>query len=174
MSRAGQLSSGFEGFDDLKDPSEDFFPGSKRPKVEEDKRLHSLNKDPKSPKPIPVNDKNPLPWDAHPLRKTVRVKGGTPVTLELFSIGALAKALGKSPITIRTWMKKGWLPRARFRTQGAPTAIGQGARQLWTRAEIEAILRIATEEKILEWHPDIKASHFSERVLEFFKSEVIG
>lgn len=170
------MSEGLEGFDDLKDPSEDFYPGSKRPKAAEDKRLRSLNNEPSINKPMVVSppDKGSLPWDIHPQRKTVRIKGGKQVTLELFTIGALAKALGKSPITIRTWMKKGWLPRARFRTPGAPTSIGQGARQLWTRAEVEAILRIATEEGILEWHPDIKASNFSARVLEFFKSEVIG
>jgi hypothetical protein len=39
---------------------------------------------------------------------------GTP--RKLYTIGSLAKALGKKPVTIRSWEAKGWLPAASFRT----------------------------------------------------------
>jgi hypothetical protein len=34
----------------------------------------------------------------------------------MYPIGSLAKALGKQPVTIRSWEDKGWLPPATFRT----------------------------------------------------------
>lgn len=37
-------------------------------------------------------------------------------TRKLYTIGSLAKALGKKPVTIRSWEAKGWLPSASFRT----------------------------------------------------------
>ncbi len=40
--------------------------------------------------------------------------GGSP--RKFYSIGSLAKALGKKPVTIRSWEDKGWLPSASFRT----------------------------------------------------------
>ncbi len=38
------------------------------------------------------------------------------VTQKFYTIGALASALGKQPVTIRSWERKGWLPKAKFRT----------------------------------------------------------
>jgi hypothetical protein len=35
---------------------------------------------------------------------------------KFYSIGALATALGKQPVTLRSWEQKGWLPAASFRT----------------------------------------------------------
>jgi hypothetical protein len=39
---------------------------------------------------------------------------GNPV--KFYPIGALSLALGKTPVTIRSWEHKGWLPKARYRT----------------------------------------------------------
>lgn len=33
-----------------------------------------------------------------------------------YTVGSLAKALGKSQVTIRSWEQKGWLPQAAWRT----------------------------------------------------------
>jgi hypothetical protein len=33
-----------------------------------------------------------------------------------YTIGSVAKALGKTPVTIRSWEAKGWLPSASYRT----------------------------------------------------------
>jgi hypothetical protein len=35
---------------------------------------------------------------------------------EFYSIGELAKAIGRTPVTVRSWESKGWLPAPRFRT----------------------------------------------------------
>lgn len=40
---------------------------------------------------------------------------------KFYTIGSLAKALGKKPVTIRSWEAKGWIPSASFRTP-APSA----------------------------------------------------
>ena len=38
------------------------------------------------------------------------------VLTKMYPIGSLAQALGKKPVTIRSWEDKGWLPPATFRT----------------------------------------------------------
>lgn len=43
------------------------------------------------------------------------------VVRKFYTIGALAKALGKQPVTLRAWESKGWIPAAGFRT---PTPRG--------------------------------------------------
>lgn len=37
-------------------------------------------------------------------------------TKRFYTIGAVASALGKKPVTIRSWEQKGWLPSASYRT----------------------------------------------------------
>lgn len=39
------------------------------------------------------------------------------IVRKFYTIGSLAKALGKTPVTIRSWEQKGWLPAANFRTK---------------------------------------------------------
>lgn len=34
-----------------------------------------------------------------------------------YTVGSLARALGKQPVTIRSWESKGWIPAAGYRTQ---------------------------------------------------------
>jgi hypothetical protein len=109
-------------------------------------------------------------WDAHPVRRTVRVEE-KPVTVELFTIGALAKALGKKPVTLRKWMAKGWLPQAQYREK---LVGGAGQRRYWSRQQIEIIHRIAKEEGLLDvWQPDVQQLfRFSQRVKEAFRRGV--
>lgn len=45
--------------------------------------------------------------------KTYIINGETKV---FFTIGELAKALGRRPVTIRMWESRGWLPKATYRT----------------------------------------------------------
>jgi len=77
-------------------------------------------------------------WDANPIMKTL---GGQEV--EVFTIGSLAKALEKSIISIRSWEKKGYLPRAPYRLR-SKTLNGQkvSGNRVYTRRLIE----IAVEE----------------------------
>jgi hypothetical protein len=100
-------------------------------------------------------------WDAHPVRRTMKVDG-KPVTVELYTIGALAKALGKKPVTLRKWMARGWLPQAQYRER---LVGGAGQRRYWSRRQIEVIAQIAKEEGILVFHPEIQdLNRFSQRV----------
>lgn len=103
-------------FDDL------HYPGSKRERRP-------------APPPKPEEER----WDARPIRKKHRGE-----VVEFFDSGALARALGKSTVTIRTWERKGYIPRAPFRLPGYVDAEGveQPGRRVYTRELID----IAVEE----------------------------
>ena len=81
------------------------------------------------------------PWDTHPRIYTTR---GTET--EFFPISALATALRRKTVTVRKWEQKGYLPKAQFRSPGG----GEKQDRLYTREQIEGLLRIAREEKLLE------------------------
>jgi DNA-binding transcriptional MerR regulator len=74
-----------------------------------------------------------LPWKVHTLGSD-----GTP----LFSIGALAKAIGRSVLTIRLWEKRGLIPKTAFLS-------GKGDR-LYTAEMIEEIVERLRSEGRLE------------------------
>lgn len=79
-------------------------------------------------------------WDAHPLVKS-RKNGET---TEFFFPSALAKALGRTSGTIRTWERAGYIPAAPFRLPGYTDARGKKhpGKRVYTRELIE----IAVEE----------------------------
>lgn len=65
--------------------------------------------------------------------------------VELFTIGEVAKAIGRKPVTIRMWESRGWIPRANYRT---PKPIGQQVpgkevkgRRLYTRSQVEFLAK---------------------------------
>jgi hypothetical protein len=129
---------------------DDFFPGSKRKRRE--------------PRPVPEKKRS---WDAEP--RFYEVNGEK---VEFFTIGALAEVLDKKPVTLRTWIRHGKLPEARFKLppRGKATFGEQGGQRLWTRAQIEAIAVIAAEEGVLGVKPkDFAKTKFTERVIEVMK-----
>jgi len=68
--------------------------------------------------------------------------GGDPT--KFYTVGSLAKALGRSPITVRSWESKGWLPAATFRApapraQQIPGKPSRGAR-LYSREQIDFLV----------------------------------
>jgi hypothetical protein len=102
----------------------------------------------------PVNRVTPkvqneaVDWAAKPLKYMV---GGE--EREFFSIGHLAKALGYSVQSIRAWENTQLLPKSRYRSPNQrranqPEHLTKGKR-LWTREQIEGILRIASEEGVI-------------------------
>ena len=118
-------------------------------------------RDPTEPPPTrPDNDEDP--WDAYPVVFPWRGSD-----TEFFTLGALAKAMGKSPITLRTWERRGWLPLARYRTSSVNP---QKAKRLYTRAQVEGIVKIAREEGLLQWKPQKVTRSFTVRVVELFKA----
>jgi hypothetical protein len=79
------------------------------------------------------------------------VKG---VTRKFYTIGSLAKAIGRAPVTVREWERKGWLPPAAFRT---PTPKGEQVpgkqvkgRRLYSEAQVvflvEAMLSFSIDD----------------------------
>lgn len=72
--------------------------------------------------------------------RVYRIKGED---VELFTIGDLAAAINKRPVTIRMWESKGWIPRANWRSpapQGEqiPGKPAKG-RRLYTRKQVELL-----------------------------------
>ena len=103
---------------------DEFYPGSKRKrKVTEPKK----------------REIEPLQgWDSKPYVKTL--PNGRDV--EMFTIGALAQALGRPVITIRTWIKEGYLPASPYRLPVKKNVRGedQMGRRLYSRSMIETVI----------------------------------
>jgi hypothetical protein len=96
-------------------------------------------------------------WAARP--KFYFVNG---VEMEFFGIRALAVALGRSPETIRRWEATRIMPRLSYwRHFENPRA----RRRLWTRSQIEEVVRIAREEGVLGHKvANFDLTNFSERM----------
>jgi hypothetical protein len=79
-------------------------------------------------------------WTANPIRKTL--PNGR--DMEFYTIGALAVALGRPLITIRYWMKEGYLPAPSYRLGDKIDAKGKEikGRRLYSRAQIEEAVRL--------------------------------
>lgn len=101
-----------------------YYPGSKR------KRKAPVQKEPE----VQI-DKN---WDAKPYSKTL--PNGTDI--DMFTIGALAAAVGRPVITIRTWIKEGYLPASPYRLPDTVDKYGKTnfGRRMWSRAMIESLI----------------------------------
>lgn len=128
----------------------EYYPGSKRPIVRHRNRKRGQPLDPDR-------------WDCRP--KTLKVKGEN---VEFFTIGQLGKALGgRKPVTIRKWEQTGVIPKPTFRK---PSDDPRGQRRLYTRAQVEGMVRIAKEEGVLQTHSKpITQTKFSERVIALFR-----
>lgn len=112
------------------EPAPEFYPGSKR-KITRDKP-HKLKS--------PAQDK---PWDRNPRK----LKAGG-VEKEFFTIGALAEAINRKPVTIRSWEASGIMPKARYRT---PDVGDQPGRRLYTRHQVEGMIELCAKHGILEF-----------------------
>lgn len=99
---------------------DDFYPGSKRKRRE-----------PPKPQVQPKAD-----WDQRSVKKIL--PNGTEV--DMYTLGALADALGRPIITIRLWMKEGHIPSSPYRLPAKKDKNGEvrQGRRLYTKAMIEA------------------------------------
>jgi hypothetical protein len=101
----------------------------------------------------PVSEPETAVWDAKPVHYMVNGE-----KQEFFFISHLAKALDYSVQSIRAWEAQGLLARTPFRSprpKGKPQAAGsQRGKRLWTREQIEGIIRIARKHKVI--FPDRK------------------
>lgn len=85
-------------------------------------------------------EKEPQAWDSRPYKKIVRGQ-----EVEFFTIGAIGTALGRSTVTIRQWIAKGYLPAATYRLPDKNNIKG---RRLYTRGQVEALLDVAVKHHI--------------------------
>lgn len=104
---------------------DEYYPGSKRKRT--------------APK-VQVVQEVSSDWDARPYIKTM--PNGQDV--EMFTIGALADALGRPIITLRAWMKEGHLPMSPYRLPSKVDKHGvmRQGRRLYTRPMIEAAIEV--------------------------------
>lgn len=150
-----------------RDDIEDLFDGLTYPGSKTPLKHHQR------PVPPPPEPPKPKEWDDRPLKRTVLVRG-KPVDREFFTIQSLAMALGRSQVTIRAWIDKRWLPDATYRSKPSKGIRGDAGRRLWTRAQIEAIVRIADEEGLLGHNlanSELSKSRFTERIWEYLRSD---
>lgn len=71
---------------------------------------------------------------------------------KFYTIGSLAQALNRKPVTIRSWESKGWIPSASFRTpppkgEQVPGKATKG-RRLYSEAQIVFLVEAAIEFQI--------------------------
>lgn len=87
------------------------------------------------------------PWDSHP-RPTVLPNGKE---IDLFTIGALAEALGRPVITLKLWMDEGHLPTSPYRlpTKTDKNGKERAGRRLYSRSMIESAIEIFTKFGVL-------------------------
>lgn len=112
---------------------DDYYPGSKRKrkvKVEPKKEVEPDSS-----------------WDSHP--RITTLPNGTDI--ELFTIGALAAALGRPVITIRAWLKEGYLPAAPYRLPAKKNINGEDhqGRRLYSRAMVEKVVELFAKAGLL-------------------------
>jgi hypothetical protein len=97
-------------------------------------------------------------WDSSAIKKNLNGK-----ETEVFTIGAMAQALEKSIISIRSWEKRGYLPRAPYRLR-SKTLNGEkvAGNRVYTRRLIEITIEEFSKRGLLgvsrvEWskHHDL-------------------
>jgi len=60
--------------------------------------------------------------------------------IEFFYVGQVARAIGRSPVTLRAWEASNVIPKSGYIKPGKDV---RGRRRLYTRAQAEAIVRLA-------------------------------
>lgn len=112
----------------------DFYPGSKRKKQSVVKAR--------------IKKEQSLSWDAKPYIKTLP----TGKQVEMFTIGALSKALGRPIVTLYQWMDAGYLPTSPYRLPNTTGKNGTtiAGRRLYTRKMIEVTVDLFSRFGLLE------------------------
>lgn len=103
------------------------------------------------------------------------------VATEFYTVGQVAAALNRSPVTIRKWERLNVIPVAPFRS---PAQVRKQARRLYTRSQLEALVQIAWEEGLMKFtrgkdgleYPVVNVgdTKFTERVRAAFRALADG
>lgn len=83
--------------------------------------------------------------------KIYRING---IDVELFTIGELARAIGRKPVTVRMWEREGWIPKPKYRTpaprgEQIPSRPTKG-RRLYSRAQLEFLAKAVSSFSLAE------------------------
>jgi len=132
---------------------DEYYPGSK-------KKRKPLNPQAKKPKP-----KEESSWDSKPQVK--QLPNGNVV--ELFSAGDFALALGRPLVTVRLWERKGYIPRAPYRSR---SILVKGEKKpgnrMYSRAIIESTVEAFKKRNLLDI-PRIDWNRFPEFSIELME-----
>jgi hypothetical protein len=129
---------------------------------------------PGSKRPLKTFDTtfSPVPDTAlDPLGEGKKMRVGTR-ELEFYTIGDLARALNRKPVTIRKWESEGVIPKAVYIL---PSKIDdkRGVRRLYSREQVEGLMLVAREEGVFEpsangkWK-SIEDTDFRQRAYDLF------
>lgn len=111
------------------------------------------------------------PWDSYPHIEMLH----NGETKRFYTVGILAKALGKSSQTIRKWENWGYIPRSQYRFPGRSSSTHhrkEGQRRLYTREQIEGVVSVAYETGVLTTEGkanNVGSSGFPEKVTALFE-----
>jgi hypothetical protein len=109
-----------------------------------------------------IPDTEPEPWEE--MGKQYRMDGRVVV---LYSIGAVASALGRAAMTIRHWDQKQLIPTPEIRTD---SSSHHGRKRIYTHEQVAGLRRIAVEEGLLkEKRVFMKRTRFTERAFALFR-----
>lgn len=113
------IEKAFSGLDE-------YYPGSKRKRKDKVEPKREVEPD--------------LTWDSKP--RTITLPNGKDT--EMFMLGALAAALGRPIITVRTWIKEGYLPAAPYRLPSKKNIHGEShlGKRLYSRAMVEKAVEL--------------------------------
>ena len=92
-------------------------------------------------------------FDIGQLKYTTWTINGSP--REFYSIGELAKAVGRKAVTLRSWEAKGWLPAPKYRTpkpsrEQIPGKPAKGKR-LYSREQVLYLVAAAAEFRLQDY-----------------------
>lgn len=72
---------------------------------------------------------------------------------ELYTVGSVARVLGRSAITIRKWERKGWIPAPTYRTSKASGAellnADRKGYRLYSREQVEVLLTALEQNNLM-------------------------
>lgn len=135
-------------------PTPEHYPGSKQPLVD-------YSKPQEVPEEMQLEAALGRPY------KAMRYRGERK---PFYSIGSLARALNRAPVTIRKLQDDGVIPPPTFTSPGERRYIHASQVRLYTREQIAGLRKIAQEEGILidTWKA-IKDTNFKDRARELFE-----
>ncbi|HEX6393104.1 MAG TPA: hypothetical protein VFZ97_06655 [Acidimicrobiales bacterium] len=123
------------------------FRGHMVPDANEDRRSRATGQEERASPLTPIETAGEGGW--HDDQRLFRDYLFCDETVRLYGIGALAAATGKKASTIRKWIETRVILDSGFRTPGIRGTLGDAGRRLWTGEQIDAIVKIGSDEGVV-------------------------